>query len=358
MLSRDEVILGYRYILGREPESEEVIELHQKSYDYVTKFREALLTSPEFVSTQNAPASSVYLGYRAEDLAIFDQFAGTAPQPAPGFVTDFHGSRARISSLWDGIEHLDGVVLSKPVPGDYHAETAEWLGVLKAVVAADGRFAAMELGAGMGPWLVASSTAARLRGISNIRLLGVEADPSRFASMQQNFRDNGIDPHQHVLLCGGVSVVSGKAKWPRSADPRNVAGGRPVRRSQIDHESLDEQDLDYLEGMTDDLVDVDLIAFEELLRYEPLWDLVHLDVQGTEVELCAACLTILSRCVRYLVVGTHSRKLDGDLLDLMFHAGWVLEHEKPARFVFNRQLRTLERMTSADGIQVWRNPDL
>jgi hypothetical protein len=36
----------------------------------------------------------------------------------------------------------------------------------------------------------------------------------------------------------------------------------------------------------------------------------------------------------------------------------VLEHEKPARFVFNRQLRTLERMTSADGIQVWRNPNL
>jgi hypothetical protein len=161
--------LGYRYILGREPESEEVIELHQKSYDYVTKFREALLTSPEFVSTQNAPASSVYLGYRAEDLAIFDQFAGTAPQPAPGFVTDFHGSRARISSLWDGIEHLDGVVLSKPVPGDYHAETAEWLGVLKAVLAADGRFAAMELGAGMGPWLVAS---VRLPGYAASAIFG------------------------------------------------------------------------------------------------------------------------------------------------------------------------------------------
>ncbi|MBV8507811.1 MAG: hypothetical protein JOZ11_18660 [Alphaproteobacteria bacterium] len=354
----------YEIVLGRKAESSEVIENQLREHDSAISLVRSLCRSEEFATRLKGEAdrwldaaSSAYLGYRAEDLAIFDQFAGAAPEPAPGFVTDFHGSRARISSLWDGVQHLDGVVLSKPVPGDYHAETAEWLGVLKAVLAAHGRFAAMELGAGMGPWLVASSTAARLRGIGNIRLLGVEADPSRFASMRENFRDNGIDPDQHVLLCGGVSVVSGKAKWPRSADPRNVAGGRPVRRSQID-ESLDEQDLDYLEGMTDDLVDVDLVAFEELLRYEPLWDLVHLDVQGTEVELCAACLTMLSRCVRYLVVGTHSRKLDGDLLDLMFHAGWVLEHEKPARFVFNRQLRTLERMTSADGIQVWRNPNL
>ncbi|MBV8504439.1 MAG: hypothetical protein JOZ11_01275, partial [Alphaproteobacteria bacterium] len=95
--------MGYRYILGREPESEEVIALHQKSHDYVAKFRESLLTILEFVSTQNPPASSVYLGYQAEDLAIFDEFAGAAPEPAPGFVTDFHGSRARISSLWDGV---------------------------------------------------------------------------------------------------------------------------------------------------------------------------------------------------------------------------------------------------------------
>jgi hypothetical protein len=356
MLTREQVVLGYRYILGREPESEEIIELNQSHWDSVAKFRESLLSSPEFMSIKNPADLSTYPGYRAEDLVVFDQFRGAPLEPSPGFVTDFHGSRARISSLWDGVQHLDGVVLSKPIPGDYHAETAEWLGVLKAVLSCHGTFTAMELGAGIGPWLVASNAAARLRGVTDIRLLGVEGDPGRFALMEQNFWDNGIDPHQHVLICGGVAIGSGRAKWPRFADPRNAAG-RPVRRLQ-DNEGLDERDLDYLEGLVDELIDVDLIAFDELLDYERLWDLVHLDVQGTEVELCAACLEKLSKRVRYLVVGTHSRKLDGDLLNLMFQAGWILEHEKPTRFIFNRQLRTLERMTSADGIQVWRNPNL
>jgi hypothetical protein len=65
----------------------------------------------------------------------------------------------------------------------------------------------------------------------------------------------------------------------------------------------------------------------------------------------------MSECVRYLVVGTHSRKLDGDLLALMYQAGWDLEHEKPVGFTHNKRLQTLERMTSTDGVQVWRNPN-
>jgi FkbM family methyltransferase len=358
MLSRNEIIWGYRFVLGREPESEEIITHHQHSFSFIQEFRKALFDSIEFqrrlsVVDEGPP----YAGYTAEDLAVFDQFSCATPKPAAGFVTDFHGSRARISSLWDGVQHLDGLVMPKPIPGDYHAETAEWLGLLKAVLAAKGQFVAMELGAGIGPWLAAGAVAARLRGISDIRLLGVEADPVRFGLLQQNLQDNDINPEEHVLICGAVGVVSGKAKWPRVPDPRNNAGVRPIRQSPDQEEGLELQDLRYMEGFADDLMEVDIIAFEELLRDQPLWDLVHIDVQGTEVELCSACLALMSQRIRYLVVGAHSRKLDGDLIALMFAPGWVLEHEKPTRFVFSRSA-SLERMTTADGIQVWRNPDL
>jgi hypothetical protein len=37
---------------------------------------------------------------------------------------------------------------------------------------------------------------------------------------------------------------------------------------------------------------------------------------------------MLSERVRYLVVWTHSRKIDGDLLLLLFRAVWILEHER------------------------------
>jgi hypothetical protein len=111
---------------------------------------------------------------------------------------------------------LRGAGIKKPIPGDFHAETIEWIGVLKAVKAAGQRFAVLELGAGFGTWGIA------------------------------------------------------KVHWP--------------------------------------------------------------------------------------VVGTHSRKIDGDLMDLMHRAGWQLENEKPAKLVWNTGFPTLEGMTVLDGTQVWRNP--
>lgn len=49
-VTRDEVIWGYRYILGRDPEDEAVIELHGQAHDIRT-FRRDLMTSDEFVQT-------------------------------------------------------------------------------------------------------------------------------------------------------------------------------------------------------------------------------------------------------------------------------------------------------------------
>jgi hypothetical protein len=52
----------------------------------------------------------------------------------------------------------------------------------------------------------------------------------------------------------------------------------------------------------------------------------------------------------------HSRKIDGDLIDLFFRHGWSLENEKPTRFDYNRHASSLEAMTVMGGTQVWRNP--
>jgi len=298
----------------------------------------------------------VYSGFKSAELAVLDAFDLANPVPMPGFVTDFIGSRSRTASLWDSVQHLDGLVLPKPIPADYHAETIEWLGVLKSVMAAGDRFAAMELGAGMAPWLVVSATAARLRGIRDIRLTGVEADPDRFQLMVQHLRDNRIEPDEQTLIQAAVGVTGGVAKWPRIPSPRNNAGARPVRQEGATRKELNQDDLHYMAGIPGALVDMKVVSFESLLRGQPFWDLVHMDVQGGECDLCRTCLAILSECVRYIVVCTHSRKLDGDLLEVMWRGGWILEHEKPTRFQFNTDVSSLERMGTHDGTQVWRNP--
>jgi FkbM family methyltransferase len=225
------------------------------------------------------------------------------------------------------------------------------------VLAATDRFAIMELGAGHGPWIAASAKAAEMRGIRAITLCGVEADPGRFALMRQNIEDNQLSSYEVTLVQAAVGVADGKARWPRIADPVNDAGARPLRCCSI-HRTDRENDAAYLAGRLDDLIDIEIVSFGELLGMKSLWDLVHIDIQGTEFELCRAFVDQLSLHVRYMVIGTHSRKIEGDLIDLLVCAGWDLEHEKPACFSFRRAEAVLERMTTQDGTQVWRNPRL
>jgi FkbM family methyltransferase len=311
--------------------------------------------------TEEAPAApsatpgEIYSGYCDDDLWVFDRFAHARPEATPGFVTDFLGTRTRTSSLWDTVRNLDGQVMGRPVPHDLF-EAIEWIGLLKAVASSqDGRFAIMELGAGWGPWLVAGARAARLVGVEDVRLLGVEADPGRFALMRQHFVDNGLDPDAHTLICAAVGVEKGHARWPRIADPANAGGARPVRETKG---KLDQGDEAYMSGAMEDFIDVDILPFKDLLARQAVWDLVHIDVQGWEAKLCAGCADALSARVRWLVVGTHSRRIDGEVIEILHGAGWVLENEKPTRFHFDAAQPSLELMTEVDGAQVWRNPRL
>ena len=306
-------------------------------------------------TTTTAVPGEIYAGYSDADLWVFDDYAGAPPQPTPGFVTDFLGTRTRTSSLWDSVRTFDGQVMGRPVPHDLF-EAIEWVGLLKAVSAArNGRFAAMELGAGWGPWLVAGAQAARRRGLGELRLLGVEADPGRFALMRRHFLDNGLDPEAHTLICAAVGVEKGHARWPRIADPANAGGARPVREAGG---SLDQGDEAYMQGAMEDFIDVDIVPFADLLSREPVWDLVHIDVQGWEATLCAGGVDPLNARARWLVIGTHSRPIDGEVIEILHGAGWVLENEKPTRFQFDAAKTSLELMTEVDGVQVWRNPRL
>ena len=309
---------------------------------------------PPIVVPATVPGE-IYAGYGPADLWVFDRFADANPHPAPGFVTDFIGTRTRTTSLWDVARGFDGQVMGRPVPYDLF-EAIEWVGLLKAVLSArGGRFAMMELGAGWGPWLAAGGVAARHLGIADLRLLGVEADPGRFELMRQHLRDNELDPEAHRLVCAAVGVEPGRARWPRITDPANAGGARPVRQ---DGAGLDTGDTAYMLGALDDHIEVEIVPLAGLLEHEPVWDLVHIDVQGWEAKLCAGAVAALTERVRWLIVGTHSRVLDGQVIEILHAAGWVLENEKPTRFNFDPSKPSIDSMAEVDGAQVWRNPRL
>jgi FkbM family methyltransferase len=344
-----------RWVMLPHSVTETLVRLRSMESTLTAPPRQAPLATPAIATALPVTPGEVYQGYSAADLWVFDLFSDARPEPAPGFVTDFLGTRTRTSSLWDAARAFDGQVMSRPVPHDLF-EAIEWIGLLKAVASArGGRFAMMELGAGWGPWLAAGAVAARHRGIASLKLLGVEADPGRFALMQQHFRDNGLDPEAHRLICAAVGVEAGHARWPRIGDPANAGGARPVRQEGV---GLDAADTAYMQGQLDDHVEVRIVPLAGLLEQEPVWDLVHVDVQGWEATLCSGAIEALNTRARWLIVGTHSRVLDGRMIDILHTAGWVLENEKPTRFQYEAQQPSLELMTQVDGAQIWRNPRL
>jgi FkbM family methyltransferase len=295
-----------------------------------------------------APAGPLqaFPGYASGELHLIRSAHCHRPAGESGFITDRLGVRTRVTSLWDGAQALSGKVTGLPIPADWHCEAVEWVGLLKAVRAARGQFVAMELGAGWGPWLVAGAKAASDAGITRLRLLGVEADPVHFGYLRQHFTDNGLDPEAHTLLNAAVGPEAGQARWPCVADPRNDWGLRP----------LDASGADYRGHPTSGMRDVTILGFADLLAREALWDLVHIDVQGGETELCRSAMALLGERARHVVIGTHSRVIDGALMALFLASGWALENEKPARMQYRAGAPTPEAMTVADGVQVWRNP--
>jgi len=313
---------------------------HSAALKMLAQCRTALAQSPQ--PKFEVPRDQIYAGYKPEELSLIREHFCLSPAPATGFIVDSLGVKTRGSSLWNEVQFLVGTVMPPPIPNDFHAEAIEWIGLLKSVRSAKGSYAAMELGAGWGPWVVAGATAARNAGITNISLLAVEGDPGHFAFMRQHFIDNNLNPDNHALLHAAVGVKAGRARWPR-VDPRNTYGSRPIFAS---------------DGNTSQTFEIPVFSISDLLYRRSRWDLVHVDVQGDEVVLCEAGLGALTERVRWLVIGTHSRMIEGLLINLLLRAGWVLENEKPVIFDFQVSAPNVEALTRIDGTQVWRNPRL
>jgi FkbM family methyltransferase len=196
---------------------------------------------------------------------------------------------------------------------------------------------------------VSGAVAAARRGITDVRLCAVEGDPSHYRWMVEHFHANGLDPTQHLVLEAAVGVREGTARWPCVLDPASDWGSRP---------QLDNSLTDHVGRTFSDWLVVPMVSFGALLDQQPSWDLIHMDVQGGEFDLCAAELGRLNANAHWLVIGTHDAQLHGDMIDLLFRAGWILEHERPPRFTWLPNASSLIQMTTHDGTQVWRNPHL
>ncbi len=186
--------------------------------------------------------------------------------------------------------------------------------------------------------------AARQRG-KRVSLIGVEGDEGHIEFAHEALATNGFSPEQYALFHGvATGQRAGTAFFPRQERSGSSWGLEPIFGATAEQSvALSES------GKYDTLR---MIPIGTIIQDRPRVDLLHLDIQGGETALLRESLDILNSKVAYLVVGTHSRIIDGEVMELLLSdGGWALEIERPTIYAIGDRCLT----TRIDGIQGWRN---
>jgi FkbM family methyltransferase len=200
----------------------------------------------------------------------------------------------------------------------------------------------IELGCGWGCWMNNMGAAARSTG-RDIHVIGVEGDVGHIAFAHEALARNGFTPDQWTVVNGIAAGRHGVALFPRQDHAGASWGLEPV------FGATDEQrDAAVASGSHDVLP---MIPLDQIAGAHDRIDLLHIDIQGGEADLIEECLPTLNEKVAYVVVGTHSRQIEGRLFDMMLAAGWLLEMERPAIL----SVAGPSPVVTVDGLQGWRN---
>jgi FkbM family methyltransferase len=263
----------------------------------------------------------------------------------PGLTTNFLGVLTDPKVYPASLMPLIGKVESAPIPANWHADMAEWGAALRAVDLAVGRCTIVELGCGWGCWLNNMGVAAKRRGL-DVRLVGIEGDPDHASFAKETTALNGFSEKQVSIHHGVAAANSGVALFPRQEQGGASWGLEPI------FGATEEQRVAAVAAGTHD--ELPMVALDELIASLNRVDLLHVDIQGGEADLIAGSLPALGVKVAYILVGTHSRQIEGRIMESLFNAGWILEIERPAILVSGSSGPTV----SVDGVQGWRNPRL
>jgi FkbM family methyltransferase len=145
-----------------------------------------------------------------------------------------------------------------------------------------------------------------------VHLIGIEADAGRLKFAEEAYAANGFAPQQVTLHRGIAAPASGIALFLRQQQAGINWGLEPVWGATEQQRCCAAQS-----GSHDELP---MIALQEIIGAHGRIDLLHIDIQGGEADFIAGCLAVLNSNVGYLVVGTHSRQIEGRIMDTLLCA--------------------------------------
>lgn len=263
--------------------------------------------------------------------------------PTAECFTNFCGLITRADVIPGQQHRANTVSYDLPIPSDgIYGDVFEYIATLQAVESCQrNQFVAVELGAGWGPWSSLAAMMAKKQGKKNISVIAVEADTERSSFIRPHFTLNRLEDVNLTVVNGAAWSEAKTLNFPR-IDPR-VDYGATVRES---HQAQDHF------GRTVPMVKVRGHTIPEICKGYEFIDFMHWDIQGAEWPVAAAAIEYLNKHVKHMFIGTHSRTIEGHLLQLFFDHSWSIKKLHPCVFNYDATLPTLEAMTIADGSMV------
>jgi FkbM family methyltransferase len=229
-----------------------------------------------------------------------------------------------------------------PIPANWHTDLAELGGALHVVSECSREFTMIELGSGIGIWSNICGKAAKMRGLKT-RVIGIEGDKKHLMVAADTLKVNKFLPDEYQLIHGIVAHDSGRALFKKHLNSGIDWGRQPILTGQAE--------LFAKALLSGDYEEVPVYSLNLLLNEISNVDLLHVDIQGGEETLFDGQEVLLNDKIKNIIIGTHSRKIEGKLFDYFQHLGWSLEAERPLiGSIENEGLRTV-----VDGVQYWKN---
>jgi FkbM family methyltransferase len=301
----------------------------------------------------------IFRGYELDDLVRVERLGDAELGPTDGVVTDYFGVKyAPTYAPWFR-DRAGTTISTPPFPTDtFLAEGIEYAALAYAMERTrTSSFTAFELGAGFGPWAALFATCGRRAGFDRVNFVAVEADAQRFADLRRHLALNDIVP-----LSAGDRGSNGHISWHLvnaaiwwRDETLYWPAGDVFDSGRVVSAKKDEQ-VDY-RGRSSQTLAVPAISLPDLLTEYGNVDYVHIDVQGSEAEIIPRTAEHLERHVKYIFIGTHSRKIEGDIIEFLISRGWTLLREQPCVFNPTLSLPNLAALTIRDGGQFWGLPN-
>lgn len=297
---------------------------------------------------QAAPSDSSHSDWLRQFAASPEEMLLTEP----GCYMNWLGLQTD-ASMFISADEIRGTVRQElPFPTDgVYGHTAEYTSLLTAIdrTANRERFTAIELGAGWGPWISAVGVVCKRLGFKDINLVGVEAHDAKFEMMREHMARNGLLDVQGVktkLMLGAAWKEDTELRFPKIS-VQDHGGAATDSTGETDYR-----------GNATEHVAVKAYSVPTICEGLGRIDYMHWDIQGAELPTARASIDFLEKNVRYLFIGTHSRAIEGHLLELFYGRKWDVLHQKPCVFNYSLQAPSIEAMTQDDGELFLRNPHL